>query len=57
MNISAEEYWAEVEGLRNRVRTLSGRENRHEHASIDEEITALRERVWAALKAVDNKRA
>jgi hypothetical protein len=57
MNINAEEFWGEMEGLRHRIRSICRERNPEEHASIDAEMINLRERVWAALSATGSKRA
>jgi hypothetical protein len=55
--IDAEEFWVAMEGLRLRVRSVCLEQNPEEHASIDAEMIALRERVWGALSGTDSKRA
>lgn len=55
MDIGPEEFWAQMEGLRTRVRALCSREDREERASIDSEFVELRERTWSTLNALTGK--
>ncbi len=51
MESVAEQCWTTIEGLRHRVKSLCRTADEGELASVDAEMVALREFVFAALKA------
>jgi len=47
--ITAEEAWAQIEAVRQRVHALWKRESPLECESIEQELADLRDNVWSAL--------
>jgi hypothetical protein len=55
MSYNAEQYWAQMEGLRVRVMGLCRHGSREELASLDAEFRELQEQVWSSLREAEKR--
>jgi hypothetical protein len=55
MDNVAERCWAQLEGLRHRVRSVCNRSDPQELSSIDAELIEVRDLVWRSLQSASGQ--